>query len=114
MDDELLFPEYYSVVNLHIGPFSSRISGRSEVARLTHINWSKNGWPVPQPAPVTDRQWFFYRDGQYGPVSEQEVRNFGERLAIFSDGKGAASVLLGQMWEEIDRLRAEVIRLHNS
>jgi hypothetical protein len=52
--------------------------------------------------------WMFYRDGVYGPATEKELRDFSFRLGVFSDQKGIASVVMQQMWAEIDKLRAFV------
>jgi hypothetical protein len=50
--------------------------------------------------------WMFYHDGVYGPATEKELRDFSCRLGLFSDQKGIASVVMQQMWAEIDKLRA--------
>ena len=56
----------------------------------------------------TTSKWMFYHDGVYGPAEEQDLRDFGERLGIHSDANGMASVVMEQMWDEIDRLREEL------
>lgn len=52
-------------------------------------------------------EWEFMHDGVWGPGTEEELRNFAERMSIFSDAKGIASEVMRQMWKEINILRAE-------
>ena len=57
--------------------------------------------------------WMFYHDGVYSPAEESELRAFSERLGLFSDSNGIASVVMEQMWVEIDRLRLRVKELED-
>lgn len=64
--------------------------------------------PQLKPEDVEATQWMFYHDGDYGPATENELRDFGRRLRFFSCEKGIASVVMEQMWVEIDRLRVVI------
>jgi len=49
--------------------------------------------------------WRFYRDGVITPITEEEARRTFDAWNILSDDRGAALLLIEQMWAEIDRLR---------
>ena len=57
-------------------------------------------------------QWRWYRDGVIVPVTEQHARHVFDRWQYLSDDRGAACLMIEQLWAEIDRLRviAEVMR----
>lgn len=52
-------------------------------------------------------KWRMMKDGIWVESPESDLRNFTDRLGIFSDLKGVAHSVMKQMWAEIDRLRAE-------
>jgi hypothetical protein len=56
-------------------------------------------------------RWHFYKEGVLGPADEATLREFADRLGIYSDMRGTASVVMNQMWAEIDRLRNELIKV---
>lgn len=58
----------------------------------------------------TNRQWMFYHNGVYGPATEQELRGFMHRMRFHSGPAGIASVVMEQMWDEIDELRLRLQR----
>jgi hypothetical protein len=52
-----------------------------------------------------DPAWVFYRDGSIVNITEDEARHQFDHWGILSDDRGAATLLIEQMWTEIDRLR---------
>ncbi len=50
-------------------------------------------------------QWRFYREGVIVPITEEEARHTFDRWQVLSDDRGAALLMIEQLWEEIDRLR---------
>lgn len=50
--------------------------------------------------------WKFYRNGKIVPISEEEARHTFDRWNTLSDDRGAALLMIEQLWAEIDRLRA--------
>jgi hypothetical protein len=59
---------------------------------------------------MTDRapvpEWRFYRKGKIVPITEEEARHTFDHWGIRSDDRGAALLMIEQLWQEIDRLRA--------
>lgn len=53
-------------------------------------------------------RWMFYHKGVYGPAEERELREFSDSFQHLSCELGVCSVVMRQMWDEIDRLRAEL------
>jgi hypothetical protein len=63
--------------------------------------------PVSVPAVVRDEAaWRWYKDGVIVEVSEQHARHVFDRWKFLSDDRGSATLMLDQLWAEIDRLRA--------
>jgi hypothetical protein len=50
--------------------------------------------------------WRYYRLGSITPITEDEARHTFDHWRILSDERGAAGLMLDQLWAEIDRLRA--------
>lgn len=66
--------------------------------------WDANDIAGARPA----GQWQYYREGVIVPIPEEEARKQFERWKILSDGRGMATFMLDQLWDEIDKLRALV------
>lgn len=51
-------------------------------------------------------EWKFYRNGKIVPITEEEARRTFDGWSTLSDDRGAATLMIEQLWQEIDRLRA--------
>lgn len=56
---------------------------------------------------MSNAQWRYYRNGVIVPITEEEARHTFDRWKVLSDDRGAATLMIEQLWTEIDRLRAD-------
>jgi hypothetical protein len=52
-----------------------------------------------------DPAWVFYRAGSIVKITEDEARHTFDSWGKLSDDRGMATLLIDQLWAEIDRLR---------
>lgn len=82
------------------------ISEHRTTAAITRETWGSDI--------ISDRpmgQWQDYRAGVIVPITEDEARHQFDQWRVLSDDRGAAILMVEQLWNEIDQLRSEIIRL---
>lgn len=58
--------------------------------------------------------WQYYRAGVIVPITEHDARHNFDGWSMLSCDRGAAGLMIKQLWNEIDQLRAEVKRLETA
>ena len=79
-----------------------------ETTDATNDDETNEPWVNDIPSGRPTGEWAFYRNGVIQLIPESEARVTFANWGLYSDERGAATFLLNQMWNEIDRLRSEV------
>lgn len=66
-------------------------------------DWCDN---IPNKRPMSE--WAYYRQGVINTITENEARKIFDNWKVLSCDRGAATLMIDQLWNEIDQLRAQL------